>query len=101
MIDNTRQKVIRSAAAVGGVFGMLYVVDPSLLLAIGITVYEQAGALFTASSIFAFTVVPNVEQLEQVQPYAIWAALGFAVVYLFKLARGVLGRAQNRVEDHL
>lgn len=72
-------------------------VKPAILHAVFAAVWSSAGTLFTAASIAAFSLVPNIEMLAPLKPVAVGLALITGAVYLVKLAEKVLDEFQKRL----
>lgn len=81
---------------VASVVGSVLAIDPTFPITLGAVVWAQAGTLFTAVSISAFTVVPNVPWLAPLEHYFVAAALGFAGVYITKLVYQFWGSVKSK-----
>lgn len=76
------------ARGLGGVAAFLaaLTIDPTGVVAtVALTVIEQADTLFTVTSIFGFTVAPEVPQLEPWVPWIQRAALVTGTIFALSL----------------
>lgn len=86
-------------AILSGALGTLAVLDPSLVFALLTTVWVNAGTLFTGVSIFAFTVVPNVSELQHWQGAFVGAAVVLAIIRGSKLLLRVYNDYTEEIDD--
>lgn len=72
-------------------------VKPMLLQAVFAAVWGQAGTIFTAASVAAFSLVPNVDVLAPFQPFVVGVAVISGAVYLAKLGDKIIDEFQRRI----
>lgn len=82
------------SALAGGALQYMELLHLDILLDLGVVVWGQAGALFSAFSIAGFTLAPN---LEWVPTGAVeTAALLLGAVFVLKKLSGVMDGARDR-----
>jgi predicted metal-binding membrane protein len=81
----------------GALTGFGFLIDPNIVIGVITALWASAGTLFTATSVAAFSVVPNVPSLSPIGPIATTAALVAGGLYVTKLLNRVYNRIQERV----
>jgi hypothetical protein len=72
-------------------------IEPALIKGLLAALWATAPTLFTASSITAFTIAPEVSVLNSLQPVAVAIALITGGIYLAKLGDRALDEFQKRL----
>ncbi|MBB6645074.1 hypothetical protein [Halobellus ruber] len=72
-------------------------IEPALIKGLFAALWATAPTLFTASSITAFTIAPEINVLEPLQPVAVGVALITGGIYLAKLGNRALEEFQKRL----
>ena len=80
----------------GGVGGVV-LFDPTVLTALLAALWSSAGTLFTAASVAAFTVVPEVSALNPYEEGAVAIAVAAGGIYLAKLGYRILDNYTDRL----
>lgn len=94
----TKEILKHPATLVSALLGGLgLAVKPALVLGVGGALWGQLGTLFTAISVFAFTVVPQVPALSPAESILTGAALLTGVAYGLKLLNRVYQRIQTQL----
>lgn len=94
----TWKDIIKNPVAwlTGGVGGVV-LVDPTVLTALLAALWSSAGTLFTAASVAAFTVVPEVDALSQYEQTAVAVAVAAGGIYLAKLGYRIFDNYTDRL----
>jgi hypothetical protein len=93
---NTKKLLKHPLTWLSGSLGGLLIVDPSTLLAVATVVWTKAGTIFTAASVTAFTVVPEVSALSALEEAAVAIAISAAGVYIAKLGYRIYDSYTNQ-----
>ncbi|GGL26092.1 hypothetical protein GCM10009037_07140 [Halarchaeum grantii] len=95
---NWKKTLTHPASVVAGALGVVGIaVKPTVITAVFAAVWAQAGTIFTATSLTAFSIVPNLPSLAGFQPVAIGVALVSGAVYLVKLGDRVIDEFERRL----
>jgi hypothetical protein len=102
MKDTIKDIVAHPASKVAGVLSVLgFAIDPMVLHAAFTTVWGNVGTLFTASSIFSFTIAPNLPALPPVvEQGGIGLTLGMGGLYLAKLLDRVYDAYDDKTDEN-
>lgn len=80
----------------GGVGGVV-LFDPTVITALLAALWSSAGTLFTATSVAAFTVIPQVSALSPYEETAVAIAVAAGGIYLAKLGYRILDNYTDRL----
>ncbi|WP_311171804.1 hypothetical protein [Halobellus ordinarius] len=72
-------------------------IEPALVKGLLAALWATAPTLFTASSITAFSLIPNLPTLQPLRPVAVTVALVTGGIYLAKLGDRALEEFQKRL----
>lgn len=82
-----RDYIEHPVALISGFLGAIgLAVKPGIIMAVLMTVWGSAGTIFTASSLFAWTISPNVDALAPYADIFQTLALLAALLFLLKLS---------------
>ncbi|WP_253737994.1 hypothetical protein [Halohasta salina] len=80
-----------------GGLGGVFLFDPTVITALLAALWSSAGTLFTAASVAAFTVIPQVDALSSIEETAVAIAVVAGGIYLAKLGYRILDSYTDRL----